>query len=308
MSTSSYHENIINGIIDKKFDYFGNFKNVNGIALGYKYVNGIQTKDMALHVLVSEKLPLNALSSNDIIPKYYQGIKTDVIEIGEIEAHALTARIRPMIEGYSIGPVGYNYAGTAGCMVTTGSGLNIKQYILSNNHVLANQNALPIGSRIVSPSIIDGGMSSTDVVATLSKFIPIQFKTATSTPVNIVDCAIAELVDNNVATNSIYIINNVKGTVLPSLSLQVQKSGRTTGYTTGSIVSTNASVLVNYGAQTAFFTNQIVTTVMSAPGDSGSLVLDMQNRAVGLLFAGSSSATVLNPITKVLTSLGIALI
>ena len=41
----------------------------------------------------------------------------------------------------------------------------------------------------------------------------------------------------------------------------------------------------------ARFARQIVTSAMSAGGDSGSLLLDMDNRAVGLLFAGSPTVT-----------------
>ena len=65
-------------------------------------------------------------------------------------------------------------------------------------------------------------------------------------------------------------------------------------------------VNVNYGrSRIARFVRQIVTTDMSAGGDSGSLVLDQADRAVGLLFAGSSRATILNPIQLVEAQLGI---
>jgi V8-like Glu-specific endopeptidase len=44
---------------------------------------------------------------------------------------------------------------------------------------------------------------------------------------------------------------------------------------------------------------------MSQPGDSGSAVLDMDRRVVGLLFAGSDAATVINPIGEVLSALNV---
>ncbi len=47
---------------------------------------------------------------------------------------------------------------------------------------------------------------------------------------------------------------------------------------------------------------------MSAPGDSGSIVLDTQNHAVGLLFAGSDVATLINPIKPVLQALSVELV
>ena len=57
----------------------------------------------------------------------------------------------------------------------------------------------------------------------------------------------------------------------------------------------------------ALFRNQILTTNISQGGDSGSLVLDMKKRAVGLLFAGSEAVTVLNPISEVLKLLDVQL-
>ncbi|MEZ5097178.1 MAG: hypothetical protein R2731_14400 [Nocardioides sp.] len=61
---------------------------------------------------------------------------------------------------------------------------------------------------------------------------------------------------------------------------------------------------VNYGGgRVARFCNQIITTDMSAGGDSGSLVMDWENRPVGLLFAGSAVATILNPIALVQVAL-----
>ena len=58
----------------------------------------------------------------------------------------------------------------------------------------------------------------------------------------------------------------------------------------------------------AQFENQIVSTPMSQGGDSGSLLVDADSRrAVGLLFAGSSQATVFNPIQTVLDALGVTI-
>jgi hypothetical protein len=47
---------------------------------------------------------------------------------------------------------------------------------------------------------------------------------------------------------------------------------------------------------------------MSQGGDSGSAVLDAERRVVGLLFAGSESTTVLNPIQFVLDALQVELV
>ena len=86
-----------------------------------------------------------------------------------------------------------------------------------------------------------------------------------------------------------------------------QKSGRTTGHTFGMIEDIGASMMISYGNRTALFDNQLVTTAMSQGGDSGSLVLDQQNRAVGLLFAGSDRVTLCNPIQEVFKLLDVSL-
>ncbi|WP_341529359.1 hypothetical protein WKK05_08655 [Nostoc sp. UHCC 0302] len=60
---------------------------------------------------------------------------------------------------------------------------------------------------------------------------------------------------------------------------------------------------MGYGnGRTARFKDQIVTTNLSAGGDSGSVVATLVNNtpaAVGLLFAGSSVATIVNQIENV---------
>ncbi|HTU63090.1 MAG TPA: hypothetical protein VMF89_31740, partial [Polyangiales bacterium] len=82
--------------------------------------------------------------------------------------------------------------------------------------------------------------------------------------------------------------------------------GRTTGYTTGVVRTVNTTLNVHYGGGAiARFTRQIVTTKMSAPGDWGSLAVESHDRPVGLLFAGSGHATVLNPIGLVEAALQI---
>lgn len=85
------------------------------------------------------------------------------------------------------------------------------------------------------------------------------------------------------------------------VGMQIHKTGRTTSYSTGRITAVNATVDVNYGgSRMARFRDQIISTNMSAGGHSGSIVAErFTNRAVGLLFAGSPVATILNQIQHV---------
>ena len=87
---------------------------------------------------------------------------------------------------------------------------------------------------------------------------------------------------------------------LVPVGLVVKKTGRTTNFTTGRITAINPTVNVGYGSgRVARFVDQIVTTTMFAGGDSGSLVLTLDNVAVGLLYAGSAVAMIANQIENV---------
>lgn len=299
-------DNFIGSICSNEYDIFLNKPNVVGIAVGSKIKNGINTKEPCIQVFVSKKINKDQLSSENMINENYKGIKTDVIETGEIKSLALTSKIRPILFGYSISPYipNVSMAGTAGCLVKS----NSKYCILSNNHVLANENRLPLNTPILQPGTYDNGRYPSDIVAYLTKMIPIQFETPTVSPLNKVDAAIASIISISQFSTSIALIGKVKGIISPLINLSVKKTGRTTGLTTGKITNTNATLRVQYSNNnTALFTNQILSTAMSSAGDSGSLLLTDSNYAVGLLFAGSNSVTVYNPIKTVLSSLGVSL-
>jgi hypothetical protein len=76
----------------------------------------------------------------------------------------------------------------------------------------------------------------------------------------------------------------------------IQKTGRTTNFTTGRIMAINVTVDVGFGDRNvARFKNQIVTTNISAGGGSGSLVTTRDN----VLFAVSTVATIPKQIENV---------
>ncbi len=129
---------------------------------------------------------------------------------------------------------------------------------------------------------------------------------------NSVDAALARPVDPDMFSDDILGIGIVNETTLPRLGMRVRKFGRTTGYTEGHITLLNATVNVAYstakGTKTARFVGQVITEAMSQGGDSGSLICDVDNnKAVGLLFAGSNLATIFTPIDLVLSALNVVL-
>jgi len=119
---------------------------------------------------------------------------------------------------------------------------------------------------------------------------------------NLVDCAVAEGQFHDL-DREIYWSSWVRGWRLKknvTVGAIVKKTGRTTNFTTGRITAINATIDVNYGGgRVGRLKDQIVTTNMSAGGDSGSLVLTLDNIAVGLLFAGSPVAMIANQIENV---------
>ncbi|WP_037469491.1 serine protease [Shewanella marina] len=280
--------------------------NVNGVGIGYKESKGKQTDQLCICVFVNQKQTEKSLSKAQLVPKNIDNIKTDVIEVGNIEAQALTAKIRPAKPGFSLG----HYAITAGTFgaIAKDSVYPGRYYILSNNHVLANSNAASIGDRILQPGRLDGGLNYANTIARLSRYVPITFGSPNN--YNLVDAAIAKPISQKLVQGSIHRLGIPKGTKEASLNMAVIKSGRTTETTTGNVISVDATIAVNYGSSgVAYFRNQFLTRHMSNGGDSGSLLLEKDSRkAVGLLFAGSSQVTVFNHIHNVLMALNIDLL
>jgi hypothetical protein len=108
-------------------------------------------------------------------------------------------------------------------------------------------------------------------------------------------------------TNEVLGIGAITGQVAEvAVGDAVQKSGRTTGVTQGEVIAIDVTVDVNYGPQgNARFVDQILTTDMSQGGDSGSAIFDSNKNLVGLLFAGSDTVTIMNPIQTVFAKMGI---
>ena len=301
--------------------------NAVAVGVGYKIAGETQTDEPAVIVSVKQKLPADQLTAQDLVPQTVGGVKTDVIETGEIVAFQdPKQRMRPARPGVSIGHYAIT-AGTLGCLVQK----NSEVFILSNNHVLANSNNAQIGDAILQPGAYDGGTSA-DKIGTLAEFIPIAFD---GTPVpppgclaqllswlgmqpsapqqnepgnNKVDCALCRPDAAGDVSPDILNIGVPVGVATAALGTALQKSGRTTGYTTGSVLQIDVTVTVNYGGPLATFTGQLMAGAMSQGGDSGSAVLDMSKNVVGLLYAGSNTTTILNPIQFVLDMLGVTVV
>jgi hypothetical protein len=316
-------------------------RNVVGVGLGHKISSGEDTGELSLVVSVTRKEPISALSPRDLVPKALDDMRTDVVETGVLRAFpdgptelGPQDRWRPVVPpGVSVGHYMIT-AGTFGCLVQRDGEL----FMLSNNHVLANVNECAEWDPILQPGPADGG-GPEDRVARLASYVPLVFETEESeceiadlvaqllnaiggalgsrhqlqairrgSGTNRVDAALARPLSPNQVTNEILGIGTPVGVGSAYLGTEVQKSGRTTGYTQGRITQVDATMRVDYYGPKALFTGQLVASPMSRGGDSGSAILDMDKRVVGLLFAGSEGATILNPIDEVFSILDVELV
>jgi hypothetical protein len=298
--------------------------NVVGVGIGRKFVKGKATAKTVVRLYVDKKIAASAIPKAHLLPEEINGVETDVIEAGAFFAFATAAaaaavapqqgRFRPAKPGSSIGfkflPPDDRFvmAGTFGALVAKGN----DRFVLSNNHVLANENRQPLGSAIYQPGLLDGGDPTTDEIAKLTQFVRLQ----PNAP-NTVDCAIAKLDGPKLATATFLpSVGKLKsGTPLVATANQaVMKVGRTTRYTTGVIFDLSADVKVGYDIGTLQFTDQILiksttSKPFSAAGDSGSLIVDKKKKQpVGLLFAGSTQFTIANHIGDVLSALGVTIL
>jgi len=241
------------------------------------------------------------------IPEELDGVPVQSIVTGKIEALAKPAGKpggssgpsptswwpRPVPIGISTGNEGECSAGTISCRLTDGTNV----YALSNNHVYALENHAVADSNILQPGLYDTRCvyNRNNVIGTLTSFVPIDFASGHT---NTVDAAIA--------LSSVTYLNNAtppNGYGTPNSTpkdagfyMAVQKYGRTTSLTKGTITGINATINVGYSSGTATFVHQIVVQSRGAfikAGDSGSLLVTNNSDAnpVGLLFAGNSSGT-----------------
>jgi hypothetical protein len=222
---------------------------------------------------------------------------------------------RPLRIGGSVGQFQIT-AGTLGCFARRRGGGGL--YIVSNNHVLADENRAKLGDAILQPGAIDGGRNPADTIGSLTKFERLDRIGA-----NEVDCAIASLQDRIEANiRKLHGLGNLAGVGAAFLDAgtKVAKIGRTTGLTRGRITAFELdNVVVGYDTGNLRFDNQIEIEgadagPFSQGGDSGSLIVDEDLKGVALLFAGGDQGgtngqglTYANPLQKVLDILEVSL-
>ena len=204
-------------------------------------------------------------------------------------------------------------SGTLGALVAD---TNNTQFILSNNHILADSDTAAPGDDISQPGLVDVGC----VPTVANSNIVANFSTTKQLGTANIDAALAQVVSGAVkSSGDILEVGAPSSTeASPEVGMAVAKSGRTTGLTCATIGSVSTNVRVQYqrgcgkGKKfTISYLNQVLVhgTAFSAAGDSGSLIVTQASaQPVGLLFAGSSTTTIANPISDVTSAFGVTVV
>lgn len=259
-------------------------------------------------------------------------------EVGQFEENSAAAgsrlrRYRPAPGGVSVGHFKIS-AGTLGAAVKEKGGG--RRLILSNNHVLANTSAgndgrSAIGDAVLQPGAYDGGTANTDTFALLKRFVPLK-RTLQRSPCaiagrwekmanqalhlfaphyrinlqkvyargNLVDAAVAAPLNDADLADEILGLGRVNRIADATVGQIIRFSGRTSGLVQGNIIAEDVSLFITMDSgEQLYFVDQLIASAVCRPGDSGSLLVDIQNQAVGLLFAGSDKVSVCNRIDHV---------
>jgi len=172
-------------------------------------------------------------------------------------------------------------------------------YLLSNSHVFADLRKAAVDEHdlILQPS--PGEAGNNRPIAELTKFAHPKLENDT-TEANFVDAAIAKLWKQQTHKPLIPMIGAVRGFAEKEdveIGETSRKFGRTTGYTSGKIFSICLDIWIKYDrtGQSSYFKDQFLIEPdketyekFVEKGDSGSLLVDANNYANGLIFAGAN--------------------
>ena len=257
--------------------------------------------------------------------------------IDSLNMQPLTAPVQLGSSGSNVDAIcltpapGFCFGGTLGSLVTGGG----KNYILSNNHVLGLSDGGAVGQGVTQPGVIETNCSTagTITVANVSNIINLQNQPIPAFPVDVTTAQIISgQVDPNDNILELGALSTVNGVQVPqpappasgsgmaaTVGQLLAKSGRTTGLTCANVeaidVSTGVSVGYSEGCATGtsftvVYKDEIVVGNMTngqnfiGDGDSGSLAVDEATaQPVALMFAGSDTSAVGNPVGDVLNAL-----
>jgi hypothetical protein len=296
---------------------------VCGVGIGLKTVGGITSDELCVTFLVRRKMPARLLHSGQALPARIRlGGKVYLTDVEEALRPQAPMHNPPRAEpppgaGVEYGAVlrgGMSAAnqasqyGTLGCCLrSAGQVGGTPELFISCNHVLALYNQARLGDPILAPASHQTHGLPQMKIGVLAMYVPLRFG-----GLNYVDSAAGRIVAGNVGSQEIIGVGLLGATAPPHDIVPGQlvcMSGSASGKTAGRIVAVHSSVKIDYwqfgqlGRDTVFL-DQIITSPMGALGDSGSILLDQQNRPLGQLFAGTVRHGYFNYMANTLALLG----
>lgn len=280
------------------------YPNVHSVGLGGREQKGAPTGELAVRVFVTHKLSPAELGRDSVIPPEFEGLPTDVVEMGQFELLDLTdipsmpadqtnddeQKYRPLKGGIQIQGTAMGGKGTLGFLAKVQGDARVMA--VTCYHVLFDNNHKPqVGMDVGNPS---PGRSCTDCCyGSFGKHVAEDYST--------VDAAIASLDPKTQWLAEVQCIGFITGwdTVSPDQAkthtYRVRKYGRTTRLTGGVVTDVNVQgTITDKDLPDRPYTNRMVIKPNAQPGggqvkfadhgDSGSAVVNDDNKIVGVLF------------------------
>jgi hypothetical protein len=296
----------LHALAQRAYDAFIKYPNVHAVAIGNRERGGREVDELAITVFVTHKLPRSALAADGVIPPVFEGVPTDVVEmgipqlaeLGDIPGMAADSkdldegRYRPLKGGIQIsGDALTNGRGTLGFLAKVQGDARIMA--VTNWHVLFDNDHLPsAGMRVGNPDTSDSCSNCTR--GSFGGLVTQDYTT--------VDAAISRLDPNTQWLAEIQCIGFVTGwnTVTmaqaQSRTYKVRKYGRTTRLTGGTVRRVGLVATVHGpNRPPRLYSNGILIepnrplggdqAKFGDEGDSGAAVVNAANEVVGILFA-----------------------
>ena len=286
--------------------------------LNYPNTIGYSVEDKILVVFVEKKLDEEELRKDELIPKVFCGLQTDVVEM-DIPEPIHRSKHSPLVGGISIGPQSRRIAGTLGLVVKGRSKINMigdNKYIFPDEFYqrhnyfinefldkeekeirfgLTNEHVADEG-KVVQPSRIDA--RSVREIGTVVSIGDIDEQ--------LLDFSVIRLNEDEDILESVHGLEwSGKYRVgRPSRGERLYKSGRTTSVTNSRVTSNRISTVVNFNRGRILMKDLVAVNNQddfTRPGDSGSSILDEDGNLVGFGFASNSIWSFYIPMDSILT-------
>lgn len=295
--------------------WFSEYQGIKSIEIGHKITGSAETKEVCITFIVAKK-HINMMSGKIPVefPSGDYAVPTDVIEATETEVLSETgAGFIPRICGTGISRQNNPSTGTIGFKAQRKINDNaFEYYLVSCFHVIFNNELYQTNRKfkisrgdtvdnpvLVCPSYTDrsnipGGANPYDQIGNASEGELTQET----------DFAIAKINNNGEPLRTeILNLQSPTGTYTPRLAdkekgFNVKMHGRMSGYQSGKLLSTYSTPVLPYddGKLNWPMRGLFRTSLKAVRGDSGSAVLDDNNRIIGIVNGKDSSGTYVVPI------------